>query len=269
MAATIQTNERAAVATLRAEKSAALSRILSLHMPWGALAAALTGILLVFGLYRWYQQSASFTHGMDYFSPDFKTYWMNLLYAQLAIIGAAGVGSIGYLWATRDRHLERLAPMEELRRYVFLLAQLLGTVIIGYIVLSVYAESDATWHQITVRDTDFTPTHIALFYFGVPMTILFSAFHFMYARTRLPEFAARLSVPHALIVAGPILIMPNIGFNEWGHTFFYAEELFAAPIHWGFVVLGWAFFAAGGLLVQIFLRMTELVRGMEAASLPA
>jgi len=58
-----------------------------------------------------------------------------------------------------------------------------------------------------------------------------------------------------LIVMGPMLIMPNLGFNEWGHTFFYAEELFAAPIHYGFVVLGWAFFGITGLLAQCLHRV--------------
>lgn len=268
MAATIP-NDGMTAKGARPTKAAAAARMLSLNLPWGKFSAGLVGMLLLFGLYRWYTEATAFTHGMDYFSPDFRTYWMNLMFVQLIVIGVVGVASVSYLWKTRDRHMEALSPMDELRRYMFLIVQLMATTICAYIIFSLYAESDATWHQITVRDTDFTPTHVGLFYFGTPMTILFSAIHFMYARTRLPQFAARLSVPHAMIVAGPILIMPNVGFNEWGHTFFYAEELFAAPIHWGFVVLGWSFFAAGGLLVQMFSRMSELVRSMETAARPA
>jgi len=113
---------------------------------------------------------------------------------------------------------------------------------------------------VTVRDTDFTPTHIVLFYFAIPMFIISGIAAFVYARTRLPQFADRVSLPFALLVAGPIMIMPNLGLNEWGHTFFYAEELFAAPIHWGFVLLGWSAFAAGGLLVQLLSRIVELTR---------
>ena len=75
-------------------------------------------------------------------------------------------------------------------------------------------------------------------------------------------------MPMALIVAAPVLIMPNLGLNEWGHTFFYAEELFAAPIHWGFVLLGWGLFAIGGLIIQILQRVRELtvlnVKGAQA-----
>jgi methane/ammonia monooxygenase subunit C len=55
------------------------------------------------------------------------------------------------------------------------------------------------------------------------------------------------------------MIMPNYGFNEWGHTFFYMEELFAAPIHYGFVLMGWAFFALVPLLVQMLDRMGTLI----------
>ncbi|HBC56185.1 MAG TPA: hypothetical protein DCZ03_03395, partial [Gammaproteobacteria bacterium] len=32
----------------------------------------------------------------------------------------------------------------------------------------------------------------------------------------------------------------------------------AAPIHWGFVVLGWGLFAFGGLLLQILNRVRVL-----------
>lgn len=46
-------------------------------------------------------------------------------------------------------------------------------------------------------------------------------------------------------------------------AFFYAQELFAAPIHWGFVLLGWATFAAGGLLVRI-VEWTKVTGDAEA-----
>ncbi len=81
---------------------------------------------------------------------------------------------------------------------------------------------------------------------------------FLWRHTRVPYCVNRVPVPLAMMVGGFILIMPNLGFNEWGHTFWYAEELFAAPIHWGFVVLGWALFALGGWVLQILNRIREL-----------
>ncbi len=226
--------------------------------PWLAVLAVLLGVGFLYSGYRVYQHTTAFTVGLDYFSPEFQAYWMTLLYVQLPALFIAGAAIVGWLWHTRDRHLDALAPAEELRRHFVLLAQLLVFAVTAYLTASPFTEADAAWHQVTVRDTDFTPTHIALFYFGIPMFIIAGVTAFVYARTRLPQFARRVSLPFALLVAGPIMIMPNLGFNEWGHTFFYAEELFAAPIHWGFVLLGWATFAAGGLVVQILTRIIEL-----------
>lgn len=228
--------------------------------PWAKLFMVLLGIAILFGSYRIYQHATSFTVGLDYFSEDFQKYWMTLLYIQLPVLFAMGAGIVGWLWHTRDRHLDKLAPAEELRRYFVLLAQILVFAVVAYLTASPFTEADAAWHQVTVRDTDFTPTHIVLFYFGIPMFIMAGVVAFAYARTRLPQFANRISLPFALVVAGPIMIMPNLGLNEWGHTFFYAEELFAAPIHWGFVLLGWATFAAGGLVVQILTRVVDLTK---------
>ena len=80
----------------------------------------------------------------------------------------------------------------------------------------------------------------------------------IWLHTRMPDFSGRVSVPFFITAMAPILIMPNLGLNEWGHTFFYAEELFAAPIHWGFVVLGWGLFALGGFFIQCIKRVQVL-----------
>lgn len=237
----------------------------ALRAPWKAFFAMLAFAAAVFVGYRIYQHETAFTFGLDYFNPEFATYWMSVLYAELALEVLLGMVIVGYLWMTRDRNLDQITPSEELRRYLVLMTQLLLFGAIAYVVTSIYTESDAAWHQVTVRDTDFTPTHIGLFYFGVPVFILSVLTAFVYARTRIPAFAKRVSLPFALLVAGPVMIMPNLGFNEWGHTFFYAEELFAAPIHWGFVLLGWATFAAGGLLVQILTRVVQLTQVVGAA----
>ncbi|MGQ0700718.1 MAG: methane monooxygenase/ammonia monooxygenase subunit C [Panacagrimonas sp.] len=228
--------------------------------PWLKFAMGLFGILAVFTSYRLYQHATAFSMGMDSFEPEFGTYWMTLLYVQLPVLTFGGLGVIARLWFTRERHPEKVTAFEELRRYYVLLSLILAFAIVAYLTASVFTEIDAAWHQIAIRDSDFTPTHIALFYFGIPCFIFSGLFAFVYAHTRLPVFMNRVSLPFALVVAGPIMIMPNVGFNEWGHTFFYAEELFAAPIHWGFVLLGWATFAAGGLVVQMLTRIVQLTK---------
>lgn len=229
-------------------------------VPWRNSGLVLFFILILFGVYRYYQHATSFTVGLDYFEPEFQTYWMNLLYAQLVIELIVFVSMVGYLIVTRDRNVMSITPQEELKRYYNLFCYVIIFSVISYLAASLYTEADAAWHQVTVRDTDFTPTHIALFYFGIPTFIIVGTSAFVYAHTRLPQFHNRVSLSLALVIAGPIMIMPNLGFNEWGHTFFYAEELFAAPIHWGFVLLGWSAFAAGGFLIQALTRIIQLSR---------
>lgn len=227
-------------------------------VPWAfAIAGTLLGCIL-FGIYRWYQQTYSFTVGLDYFEPEFQTYWMRLFYTQMVVIALAGMIGAPLLWFTRDRHIELLSPQQELKRFYFVFSLLAVGSVLVVAVLGIFVEADAAWHQVTVRDTDFTPTHIGLFYFAIPLGLVGLILGFIWIHTRLPSFSQRLSIPLAMATAGPILIMPNLGLNEWGHTFFYAEELFAAPIHWGFVVLGWSLFALGGFILQCLQRMHEL-----------
>lgn len=226
--------------------------------PWRNVGIVLFLLSLVYVAYKVYQHKMAFTVGLDSFEAEFDTYWMSALYIQFAVLGVIGTSLLGWIWLTRDQDLQNLAPSTELQRYMNLLGWLVVYLATIFVLGCVYTESDAAWHQVTVRDTDFTPTHIPLFYFCVPVFIITGISSFLWARTRLPEFAERISIPFVLVVSGPFMIMPNVGFNEWGHTFWYAEELFAAPVHWGFVVLGWSAMAAGGLLMQIIKRMSEL-----------
>lgn len=235
-------------------------------VPWLKVFLAILSVAFMFTSYRIYQETTAFTHGLDYFSTEFQTYWMRLLWVQLAVIFSLGSGTVGYLWLTRERDFSVISAREEMRRLFVLMGSLLVFSVIAYFSTSLFTEADAAWHQVTIRDTDFTPTHIGLFYFAIPIVVFWSFATFAYAHTRIPMYANRVSIPFAILCAGAFMIMPNVGFNEWGHTFFYAEELFAAPIHWGFVTLGWSTFAVGGVLAQILSRMVELTRDIAAQS---
>ncbi|RLA17057.1 MAG: methane monooxygenase/ammonia monooxygenase subunit C [Gammaproteobacteria bacterium] len=219
---------------------------------------AVAFMALSWGL-RWFQENMSFSVGMDFYEPEFQQIWMPLLYAELAFALTVAVVTFSYIWLTREKDAAAVSPQLELKRYYTLLG--------FFVVLAIWAipigflgvESDAAWHQVSIRDTDFTPTHIVLFYFDLPFLSIMLIAAFLWAHTRLPLFINRISIPFLIVAGGLFMIMPNYGFNEWGHTFFYAEELFAAPIHYGFVVIGWAFFALVPLLVQIMTRMAQLI----------
>lgn len=221
------------------------------------LFGGIAGLVTLFIAARSYQQAFAWSAGLDSSAPEFTTYWMNLFYAQVAAEAAVAAGLWGWLWRTRDRNLEALAPREEIRRYFRLVAWLL-VYVVAVSGAGFFAEQDATWHQTVVRDTEFTPSHIVLFFGAMPIFVIIGVSSYLYARTRIPMFANAHSVPFLIAVAGPFLMLPNVGFNEWGHTFWIMEEIFSAPLHGGFVVFAWAALALGGILFQALPRIVEL-----------
>lgn len=244
---------------------------------------------------RWYEGAYGWSFGLDSFAPEFETYWMNFMYLEILAEVIVGTMLLGWLWKTRDLNLEQfwmhfmetdnlltrrrgaelsellrknrenslatLAPREELRRNMTHLVWLMAYAWAFYWGASFFTEQDATWHQTVVRDTDFTPSHIIVFYFSYPIYIITGFSAFMYAKTRLPYFAKGVSLPYLLSVVGPFTILPNVGLNEWGHTFWFMEEVFVAPLHYGFVVFGWFALAVTGVLLQVFSSVAYLIKG--------
>ena len=208
---------------------------------------------------RIYLDTMGFAVGTDYYSEEFQTYWMPLLYGEIIVLGGFTVIMSTYMWMTRETDPSAISKELELARYWKLLGIFTVMGIWAGSVASNAVESDAAWHQVTIRDTDFTPTHIVIFYFALPALTAMLIPAFIWTHTRLPAYMGRVSIPFLAVVCGIIMIMPNYGFNEWGHTFFYAEELFAAPIHWGFVFLGWSLFFLVPLAMQLFANMARLI----------
>jgi methane/ammonia monooxygenase subunit C len=219
--------------------------------------AGFTGFYLFI---RWYEEVYGWGAGLDAFAPEFQTYWMNFLYTEWVLEITIASLLWGWLWKTRDRNLDRLAPREELRRHVHHLVWLCAYGFAIYWGASFFTEQDGTWHQTIVRDTDFTPSHVIEFYLSYPVYIITGMGAFLYAKTRIPYFSKGLSLPYLLVVIGPFMILPNVGLNEWGHTFWFMEELFVAPLHYGFVIFGWFALGVLGVLGQIFTRLGEMCR---------
>lgn len=231
------------------------------RVPLG-LALAITALLgVIVVAYKSYAHIFSFTVGLDYFEPEFQAYWMSWFWAQIIIIPLVGIIGAPLIWFTRDKNvLENTTPVQELAQFQLVFVLIAAVSFFVVCAMSLFAEADAAWHQVTIRDTDFTPTHIQLFYGLIPagaMVIILAA---IWIHTRMPHFVNRVSVPFIIVASAPILMMPNLGYNEWGHTFFYAEELFAAPIHYGFVLMGWGMFGLSGFIIQCLQRVNVLTR---------
>ncbi len=210
---------------------------------------------------RLYQQAYAWTAGLDATSPEFQTYWMNLLFGQFAVEALAAAGIWGYVWFSRPKDLGRAETHEELRRFGIFVALIFCYVFAVYWAGSFFGEEDASWHQTVVRDTSFTPSHIILFYWAFPVYIILGITAYLYGMTRLPRFAARHSLPWIIGVAGPFMLLPVVGLNEWAHSFWILEERFSAPVHWGFMIFAWSGLGLGGLLLQACDYLHELTTG--------
>jgi methane/ammonia monooxygenase subunit C len=223
--------------------------------------ASLLGFILIL---RVYEEAFGWTNGLDSFSPEYALYWGTPLQVAISAALLSATGVAAYLWRSRDRNLDALTPREELSRY-FTLAQLLVLFALAlYFGLSFFTEQTAVWHMTAVRDTDFTPSNIVTFYISYPLFATLGVAAYMYARTRLPYFSRGYSLAFVILVVGTFMTIPNVGFNEWGHTFWSLDEGFAGPLHWGFVFFGWMALGIFGVTLQILARLRELL-GEEAA----
>ncbi|TAN50027.1 MAG: methane monooxygenase/ammonia monooxygenase subunit C [Methylococcaceae bacterium] len=241
------------------------------NLPWYLkdLYKYLGGFAVITVIYvglRLYQGAYAVATGLDSTLPEYDAYWMRLFYGELITLMSFTAGLWSYLWFTRDRNPAALTPKAELRRHFALTMWISIYTFAVYWAGSYFAEQDNSWHQVVIRDTPFTANHIVVFYFSFPFYIMMGGSAWLYARTRLPTFAQGISLPLTLAVFGPFMILVSVGFNEWGHTFWFREEFFAAPIHWGFVIGGWFALAVGGILLQEVARMTELLDKLEDAS---
>lgn len=213
---------------------------------------------------RWYEGVYGWSAGLDSFSPEFEKYWMNFLYIEIVLEVIIASILWGWLWKTRDRKVMSISKREELRRHFTHWTWLSCYGAAVYWGASYFTEQDGTWHQTIIRDTDFTPSHIIEFYLSYPIYIITGMASLLYAKTRLPVYHNGLSLMYLVAVVGPFMILPNVGLNEWGHTFWFMEELFVAPLHYGFVFFGWAALGVLGILNIEIEKLTELI-GSELA----
>jgi methane/ammonia monooxygenase subunit C len=224
--------------------------------------AFLLGFGLLNGFYvcvRLYQQKFGLSAGLDAFSEEFSKKWMTLLWAEIPLEIVFGFALVAYVVKTRRRPTSLTPARAELSRIFALVQWLLISAIAYCWAASFFAEQDAAWHLVVIRDTDFTPSHIVIFYLSFPIYFILALAAFLYARTRIPYFMRGYSVPF-LIINSSFMILPNVALNEWGHSFWFMEEIISAPIHWGFVFFGWMILGMFGVVLQILGLLHKFIR---------
>ena len=92
--------------TSAAAGAAAEVQVVDLRGMWIGLAVLNVFYLIV----RIYEQIYGWRAGLDSFAPEFQTYWMSILWTEIPLELVSGLGLAGYLWKTRDRNVDAVAP---------------------------------------------------------------------------------------------------------------------------------------------------------------
>jgi methane/ammonia monooxygenase subunit C len=232
---------------------------------WRVLALGLVLLNGFFVCVRLYQQQFGLSAGLDAFSEEFSKKWMTLLWAEIPLEMVFGFALVAYVVKTRRRPTSLTPARAELSRIFALVQWLLVSAVAYFWAASFFAEQDAAWHLVVIRDTDFTPSHIVIFYLSFPIYFILALASFLYARTRIPYFMRGYSVPF-LIINSSFMILPNVALNEWGHSFWFMEEIISAPIHWGFVFFGWMILGMFGVVLQILGLLHKSIRMDDAVA---
>jgi methane/ammonia monooxygenase subunit C len=228
------------------------------------------GLLMACNLFLWiWDYNFAFTAGLDSSSRAFALHYRTLFWGELLSVGA--FAGLWYGWLVRTgRGLagESIAPAEEIRRVVVLWGIIGATSLSIYIEASFWPNWDGAWHQTMVRDTALTPTHIPMFYFFFPMSVVLALGAYLYGRYRLPAvYGGEKGFPWSffLLIAAAVLEFVEVAFNEWGHSLWMSEEFFSVPFHWPFVIYGWL---AGGMFAvwgETILHLFQIEKRARAA----
>lgn len=221
--------------------------------------------------WRWYQQAFAFSKGLDRTLPEFNQFWLSMFLVNMTVLPLLAGAWYVYLWNSSRRLSPPVSGPEEagrIWRLWLLVAAFTAAVYAGG---SYYAEQDASWHQVTMRDSAFTPSHAILFYGVFPLMIFLATGAYLYARTRLPHLYGGQAFPvsFALMIGGSSLLVFQVAMNEFGHSFWEAEELFSASLHWPFVIFGYLLAATFSVWFETAPRLFEIARQERDAQVAA
>ena len=227
-----------------------------------------TSALMVLAAVHWYYDSLyAWTVGVDAANPQFTKIFMGQFWVEVIAIGA-GTG-LWWGWLVRTGRQIVAKPItadEEVRRIAVFWGLISMTSMTLYVMASFWPNQDGAWHQTAIRDTAFTPPHIAMFYFWFPLGITMTIGTYLYGRYRLPKvYGAEKGFPWSFffLIAASVTEMMQVAFNEWAHSLWITEEIFAAPFHWPFVTYGWLAAGMFALWAETILRLMGIEKEVE------
>jgi methane/ammonia monooxygenase subunit C len=217
--------------------------------------------LLAANVFLWvWDYEFAFTAGLNSASRAFTLHYRTLFWGELLTLGI--FTGVWYGWLVRNGRAlagQPIEPKEEVRRIAVLWGIIGATSLSLYIEASFWPNWDGAWHQTMVRDTALTPTHIPMFYFFFPLSMILAIGAYLYGRFWIPAvYSPQKGFPWSffLLIAAAVLESVQVAFNEWGHSLWLSEEFFSVPFHWPFVTYGWLasgmFAVWGETIIRLF-----------------
>jgi len=227
-------------------------------------------LVLVANTFLWFWNYAfMFTAGLNSASWEFTLYYRTLFWGELIIVGVFAGLWFGWLIRTGREIVDQPCTRAEEVRRVAILWSLIGVTSLSiYIEASFWPNWDGSWHQTMVRDTALTPTHIPMFYFFFPLSVVLAVGSYLYGRFRLPAvYGKGKGFPWSffLLISAAVLECMAVAANEWGHSLWISEEIFAVPFHWPFVIYGWLASGMFAVWGETILHLFDIERAEEAA----
>jgi methane/ammonia monooxygenase subunit C len=228
-------------------------------------------VVMAANVFLWFWNYAyMFTAGLNSASAEFTRYYRSLFWGELIILGIFTGVWFGWLIRTgREMVGKPCERAEEVRRIAILWSLVGVTSLTVYLMASFWPNWDGSWHQTMVRDTALTPTHIPMFYFFFPLSVTLAVGTYIYGRFRIPAlYAPDKGFPWSffLLISAAVLECMTVAANEWGHSLWISEEIFAVPFHWPFVVYGWLASGMFAVWGETIIRLFEIEKAEEAAT---
>jgi methane/ammonia monooxygenase subunit C len=244
---------------------------------WKLVLIGPLGFIVLALLIRFWQQTTAWTIGINASSPEFTSTYRALFYSEVIAVTIATTWWWGTLVRKGRQVVDKAIDHDEEVRRIAKFWGLIGiTCVILYIEASFWPNQDGAWHQTAVRDTALTPSHIPMFFLFFPLGITSVIGMYLYGRYWLPKvYGAEKGFPWSFFFLSFAVVaeMAQVAMNEWGHSLWITEEIFAVPFHWPFVLYGW--FASGIFalwaetlvrLLQIQAEVDEATTGSEVAA---
>ena len=108
-----------------------------------------------------------------------------------------------------------------------------------------------------------------MFFLFFPLGITFTVGTYLYGRYWMPKvYGAEKGFPWSFgfLIAASVTEMAQVAMNEWGHSLWITEEIFAVPFHWPFVFYGWLAAGIFALWAESLIRLLQIEGEIERRS---